>query len=180
MEAPLSFKMTQWSCYCIGESVCYWLEKGNSMDTWRWRTTLIKSERCYWMTASLYRKYNTFSDRKSEQQHRTMTFAELPNHPLLLTMVRRCPLWESWLCLTKNPFDNAVKCAAILIEGNSTNTSYQNTLFARVQSGCFEIGFALRSKSLARQLWPWKNCLLLKKREATILEHTSWKRKVGK
>ena len=37
------------------------------------------------MTSSLYRKYNTFSDR--EQQHRTMTFAELPNHPLLLTMV---------------------------------------------------------------------------------------------
>ena len=33
LEAPLSFKMTQWSCYCIGESVCYWLEKGNSMDT---------------------------------------------------------------------------------------------------------------------------------------------------
>ena len=81
--------------YCIGESVCYWLEKGNSMDTWRrrthntwrWRTTLIKSERCYWMTASLYRKYNTFSDCESEQQHRTMTFAELPNHPLLLTLV---------------------------------------------------------------------------------------------
>ena len=40
------------------------------------------------MTASLlYRKYNTFSDRESEQQHRTMTFAELPNHPLLLTYV---------------------------------------------------------------------------------------------
>ena len=29
--------------------------------------TIIKSERCYWMTASLYRKYNTFSDRESEQ-----------------------------------------------------------------------------------------------------------------
>ena len=43
---------------------------------------LIKSKRCYWMTASLYRKYNTFSDRESEQQHRIMTFAELPN-PLL-------------------------------------------------------------------------------------------------
>ena len=84
--------MTQWSCYCTGESVCYWLEKGNSMDTWRrrtyntwwWRTTLIKSERCYWMTASLYKEYNTFSDRESEKQHRTTTFAELPNHPLLL------------------------------------------------------------------------------------------------
>ena len=38
------------------------------------------------MTASLYRKYNTFSDRESEQKHRTMTSAELPNHPLLLTM----------------------------------------------------------------------------------------------
>ena len=25
LEAPLSFKMTQWSYYCIGESVCcYW------------------------------------------------------------------------------------------------------------------------------------------------------------
>ena len=23
LEAPLSFKMTQWSCYCIGKSVCY-------------------------------------------------------------------------------------------------------------------------------------------------------------
>ena len=23
LEAPLSFKMTQWSCDCIGESVCY-------------------------------------------------------------------------------------------------------------------------------------------------------------
>ena len=75
---------------------CYWLEKGNSMDTWRrrthntwrWRTTLIESERCYWMTASLYRKYNTFSDRESEQ-HRTMTFAELLNRPLLLTMLWR-------------------------------------------------------------------------------------------
>ena len=77
----------------IGESDCYWLEKGNSMDTWwrrtcnmwRWRTTLIKSKHCYWMTASLYRKYNTFSNRENDQ-HRTMTFAELPNHPLLLTM----------------------------------------------------------------------------------------------
>ena len=95
LEAPLSFKMTQWSCYCIGESVCYRLEKGNSMDTWRrrthntwrWRTTLIKSERCYWVTASLYRKYNTFSDRESEEQHRTMNFVELPNHPLQLTML---------------------------------------------------------------------------------------------
>ena len=91
LEAPLSFKMTQWSCYCIGESVCYWLEKGNSMDTWRWRTTLIKSKRCYWMTASLYRKYNTFSE--SEQQHSTMTSAEglLQTHPLLLTMIK-----QSW------------------------------------------------------------------------------------
>ena len=97
--------MTQCSCnilYCIGESV-YWLEKGNSMDTWRrrthntwrWRATLIKSERCYWMPASLYRKYNTSSDRGSEQQHITMTFAELPNHPLLPNYARpqgiRCP-----------------------------------------------------------------------------------------
>ena len=32
------------------------------------RTTLIKYERCYWMTASLYREYNTFSDHESEQQ----------------------------------------------------------------------------------------------------------------
>ena len=48
-------------------------------------TTLIKSERCYRMTASLYRRYNTFSDRESEQ-HKT-TFAELPNHPVLLTMI---------------------------------------------------------------------------------------------
>ena len=38
LEAPLPFKMTQWSCYCIGESVCCWLEKGKSMDTWRRRT----------------------------------------------------------------------------------------------------------------------------------------------
>ena len=67
----------------IGESVSYWLEKGNSIHTWlrrfttrawRWRTTHIKSERFYWTTASLYRTYNTFSDRKSEQQDRTMTF----------------------------------------------------------------------------------------------------------
>ena len=36
------------------------------------------------MTASSYTKYNTFSDGESEQQHRTMSFAELPNHPLLL------------------------------------------------------------------------------------------------
>ena len=32
LEAPLSFKMMQLSCYCIGESVCYWFEKGNYMD----------------------------------------------------------------------------------------------------------------------------------------------------
>ena len=30
------------------------------------RTTLIKFEHCYWMTASLYRKYNMFSDRVTE------------------------------------------------------------------------------------------------------------------
>ena len=68
----------------IGESVSYWLEKGNSIDTWRrrfttrawrWRTTLIKSERCYWTTASLYWTYNTFRDCKRKQQERTMTFA---------------------------------------------------------------------------------------------------------
>ena len=40
------------------------------------------------MTDSLDRKYNTFSDRESEQQHRTMTFAALPNHPLVLTMTK--------------------------------------------------------------------------------------------
>ena len=28
-----------------------------------------------WMTTSLYRKYNTFNDRESEQQHKTVTFA---------------------------------------------------------------------------------------------------------
>ena len=27
LGASLSFKMKQWSCYCIRESVCYWLEK---------------------------------------------------------------------------------------------------------------------------------------------------------
>ena len=71
------------------------MEKGNSVDMWQrrtrnmwwWRTTLIKFKRCYWMTASLYRKYHTFSDHESEQQHRTMTFVQFPNHPLLLTMV---------------------------------------------------------------------------------------------
>ena len=98
--------MTQWSCYCVGESVCSWLEIGNSMETWRqrthnmwrWRTTLIKSERCYWMLASLCKKYNRFSDRgRGEQQHRTMTFAELPNHPLLLHIT----MWH-WLVTTFN------------------------------------------------------------------------------
>ena len=66
LEAPLSSKMTQWSCYCIGESVCYWLEKGNYLDTWRrrtyktwrWRTTrtLLLND-CF-----IVQKYNTFSD----------------------------------------------------------------------------------------------------------------------
>ena len=35
------------------------------------------------MTASLYRKYNAFSNRESaqtEQKHRTMTFVGLPDH----------------------------------------------------------------------------------------------------
>ena len=62
------------------------LEKGKSMDmtlrrthnTWRWRTTLTNSNAVIgWL-------------RESEQQlrsDRTMTFAELPNHPFLLTMV---------------------------------------------------------------------------------------------
>ena len=35
------------------------------------KVSLIMSERCYWMTASLYRKYNIFSDRENEHQHRT-------------------------------------------------------------------------------------------------------------
>ena len=42
------------------------------------------------MTASLYRKYNEFSDRESaqtEQKHRTMDFVGLPDHVLLLTVV---------------------------------------------------------------------------------------------
>ena len=41
-----------------------------------------KLKRCYWMTASLYRKYNVFSSRESaqtEQNHRTMTFVGLPD-----------------------------------------------------------------------------------------------------
>ena len=41
LEAPLSFKMTQWSCYCIGESVCYsgwrkeilWTRDGEGLTT---------------------------------------------------------------------------------------------------------------------------------------------------
>ena len=35
------------------------------------------------MTASLYRKYNAFSDRESaetEQEHKTMNFVGLPDH----------------------------------------------------------------------------------------------------
>ena len=32
LVALLSFKMTQWSCCCIGESVCYWLEKAQTRD----------------------------------------------------------------------------------------------------------------------------------------------------
>ena len=43
------------------------------------------------MTASLYRKYNTFSDRESEQQHRTMTFfgASKPSPSTNYRMVNR-------------------------------------------------------------------------------------------
>ena len=101
MEAPLSFKMTQWSCnntivvmlcYCIGESVCYWLEKENSMDTMTAKDSqhvTMKDDRTLLLDDCfiIYKKYNTFGDRESEQQHRTINFAELPNHPLLLTMV---------------------------------------------------------------------------------------------
>ena len=88
-----------WKLHClsrwrngIGESVCYWLEKGNSMDTWRrrthnawrWRTTLIKSERCYWMTAaSLHRKSVTVKVNNNIEQW--------PNHLLLLTMLHLRP-----------------------------------------------------------------------------------------
>ena len=100
-----------WKLYCLSRwrnshvIVLYWIKclllvgerkfyghmtAKDSHNTWQWRTTLVRSERCYWMTASLYRKYNTFSDRESEQKHRTMTFAELPNHSLLLTMVVCC------------------------------------------------------------------------------------------
>ena len=55
-----------------------WTRDGEGITT-RDDEGLIKSERCYWITTSLYRKYNTFSDRESEQEHRTMTFVELPN-----------------------------------------------------------------------------------------------------
>ena len=72
----------------VGERKFYgYVMVKDSQHVTRKDNTIIKSERCYWMTALLYTKYNTFSDRESEQQHRTMTFAELPNHPLLLTMV---------------------------------------------------------------------------------------------
>ena len=37
---------------------------------------------CYWMTATLYRKYNTFSGRESEQQHRKV------RHNMLLLFVK--------------------------------------------------------------------------------------------
>ena len=148
LGAPLSFNMTLWSCYCIGESVCYWLEKGISMDTWRrrthntwrWRTTLIKSERCYWMTASLYRKYNTFSDRESEQQHRTMTFAELPNHPLLLTLV--CLIRYLYIfvncvspfCLTFQYHFNNCSNNAIVLNSYSTDECWKRTAMKKISS----------------------------------------------
>ena len=74
------------------KKIIWTCELQRTHNTWRWRTALIKSEHCYWMTTSLYRKYNTFSGRESEQQHRTMTFAELPNHPILLTM-HTCSDW---------------------------------------------------------------------------------------
>ena len=37
-----------------------------------------------------------FSDRESEQQHRTMTFAELPNHPLLTDWTHARVVSTSW------------------------------------------------------------------------------------
>ena len=43
----------------------------------------IKPKRCYWMTASLNRKYNAFSNRESaqtEQKHMNNSFVGLPDH----------------------------------------------------------------------------------------------------
>ena len=56
----------------------------------------IKPKRCYWMTASLYRKYNAFSDRESaqtEQKHGTMTFVGLPGHVYFYCYARTEPLF---------------------------------------------------------------------------------------
>ena len=68
-------------------------------------------------TASLYRKYNTFSDRESEQQHRTMTFAELPNHPHLLTMLCLCAV------LHKNYSKNPNACRKLT---EATRSKYES------------------------------------------------------
>ena len=79
--------MRQWSCYCIGQSVCYWLEKENSMQ---YGHVTAKGSIIGWLIHYTETTVYTFSDHESEQQHRTMTFAELPNHPCLLIIV-----WEA-------------------------------------------------------------------------------------
>ena len=62
---------------------------------------IFKPKRCYWMTASLYRKYNVFStgsheSAQTEQNHKTMTFVGLPDHVYFyLTMV----IIQYWLII---------------------------------------------------------------------------------
>ena len=95
MEAPLSFKMRNGHVIVLEKVfvICWRKEiqfyghmAAKDSQYVRYRTTLIKFERCYWITVVIG-LFITFSDRESDRQHRTMTFAELPNHPILLTMV---------------------------------------------------------------------------------------------
>ena len=88
------------------------------------------------MTASLNKIYNTFSDRESEPLYRTMTFAEHPNHPVLLTMIGSTACLEIShlvLSITFNRMNHIVwcySCLKMLVNMGYTRGNFSYTCFS--------------------------------------------------
>ena len=140
---------------------CYCFEKVfMSMNTWRWRTTLNPNVAIGWLL-----HYTLFSHRKSEQQHRTMTFAKLPNHPLLLTMAIVTLLTrqkKAFFFRCKHKKTTWASCSYKILANVNRNlgTNSYGKLFCRKYWKLWVFGMRYLKDNMCIIIHCWRDCFL--------------------
>ena len=131
-----------------------------SMNTWRWRTTLNPNVAIGWLL-----HYTLFSHRKSEQQHRTMTFAKLPNHPLLLTMAIVTLLTrqkKAFFFRCKHKKTTWASCSYKILANVNRNlgTNSYGKLFCRKYWKLWVFGMRYLKDNMCIIIHCWRDCFL--------------------